>query len=59
MFKDRELPVTIFGVATAMEKNPAPIEAALKENWEIASHGYRWIEYQYFSKAEEREHFEK
>ena len=28
MFKDRELPVTIFGVATAMEKNPAPIEAA-------------------------------
>ena len=59
MFKDRELPVTIFGVATAMEKNPAPIEAALKENWEIASHGYRWIEYQYFSKTEEREHFEK
>ncbi len=59
MFKDRALPITIFGVATAMEKNPAPIEAALKENWEIASHGYRWIEYQYFSKTEEREHFEK
>ena len=31
----------------------------MKENWEIASHGYRWIEYQYFSKTEEREHFEK
>ena len=59
IFKERQLPATIFGVAMAMERNPVAIEAAQKEGWEIASHGYRWIEYQYFSKELEKEHFEK
>lgn len=59
LFKSRQVPVTVFGVASAMEKNPAAIEAAMKAGWEIASHGYRWIDYQYFSKEQEKEHFEK
>ena len=59
MFAERKLPATIFGVAMAMERNPKAIEAAMKQGWEIASHGYRWIEYQYFSKVEEKEHLER
>ncbi|MCH9665371.1 MAG: allantoinase PuuE [Gammaproteobacteria bacterium] len=59
MFTDRKLPVTCYGVTTAMQKNPDAVKAMLDADWEMASHGYRWIEYQYFSKEEEREHFHK
>lgn len=59
MFAKRDAPATIFGVAMAMERNPRAIEAAMAQNWEIASHGYRWIEYQYFTKEQEKEHLEK
>ena len=37
----RNLPVTVFGVAMALERNPDVVEAMLKADWEIASHGYR------------------
>jgi len=56
VFDERALPVTIFGVARALEQNPAVVEAILKSGWEIASHGYRWIDYQYVPEAIEREH---
>ena len=59
MFSERGLSATIFGIAMAMERNPQAIEFAMKEGWEIASHGYRWIDYQYFSKEKEIEHLEK
>ena len=59
IFAERGIPATIFGVAMAMERNPKVIEKAMKQGWEIASHGYRWIDYQYFSKEEEEEHLEK
>ena len=41
MFTERQLPVTVFGVAMALAKNPEVVEAMLKADWEIASHGYR------------------
>lgn len=56
LFSERNVPVTIFGVAAAMEMNPAAVDAMLKADWEIASHGYRWIDYQYVDEAVEREH---
>ncbi|MGF7149299.1 putative urate catabolism protein [Sphingomonas zeicaulis] len=56
LFTERQVPVTIFGVARAMEMNPAAVEAMLAADWEIASHGYRWIDYQYVEEAIEREH---
>lgn len=56
IFTERSLPLTVFGVATAMEANPAAVEAMLAAGWEIASHGYRWIDYQYVDEAVEREH---
>ncbi len=43
MLSDR--PVTVFGVATAMARGPAQVEAMQGAGWEIASHGLKWIEH--------------
>ena len=59
MFTERDLPVTVFGVAMALERNPDVVEAMLKADWEIASHGYRWIDYQHMSIEHEREFLQK
>ena len=56
LFSERGIPLTVFGVAAAMEMNPQAVEAMLKADWEVASHGYRWIDYQYVPEAVEREH---
>ena len=56
LFTARELPVTVFGVARAMAMNPGAVDAMLAAGWEIASHGYRWIDYQNVSAEVEREH---
>jgi len=56
LFRERDIPLTVFGVASAMESNPAAVEAMLEADWEIASHGYRWIDYQYVPEAVERDH---
>jgi len=45
LFTQHEIPVTIFGVATALKRSPAQVEAMQKANWEIASHGLKWIDY--------------
>ena len=59
MFTERELPVTVFGVAMALERNPEAVSAMQQAGWEIASHGYRWIDYQHVAEATEREHLAK
>ena len=59
LFKERDLPVTIFGVAMALERNPEAVAAMQDANWEIASHGYRWIDYQEVDEATEREHLQQ
>ncbi len=59
LFDAHELPLTVFGVALAMQKNPAAVEAMLQSGWEIASHGYRWINYQYIPEDIEREHMQR
>ncbi len=56
LFTTRGVPVTVFGVASAMERNPAAVEAMLAARWEVASHGWRWIDYQSVPEAIEREH---
>lgn len=56
LFTERGVPVTVFGVAAALEQNPDAVEAMLRADWEIATHGYRWIDYQYLPEAVEREH---
>jgi putative urate catabolism protein len=59
IFEERNLPLTVFGVAMAMDRNPMAVEAMLESGWEIASHGYRWIDYQKMPEAIEREHIQK
>ena len=56
MFTARDMPVTVFGVAMALERNSAAVAAMQQAGWEIASHGYRWIDYQHVDEATEREH---
>jgi putative urate catabolism protein len=59
LFDAYRLPLTVFGVAQAMARNPAAVEAMLESGWEIASHGYRWIDYQHFPEEIEAEHIAK
>jgi peptidoglycan/xylan/chitin deacetylase (PgdA/CDA1 family) len=56
MFTDRGIPVTVFGVATAMARNPEAIAAMSESGWEIATHGLKWLEYRSFPEGEERRH---
>jgi putative urate catabolism protein len=56
MFTGRNIPVTVFGVAMALERNPDVVAAMNEAGWEIASHGYKWIDYKDVPKEVEREH---
>lgn len=56
LFSQRNLPVTVFGVAMALERAPDVVKAMLSSDWEIATHGLRWIDYRHFSEQQEREH---
>ncbi len=56
LFDERQVPLTVFGVAMALARNPAAVEAMLESQWEIATHGLRWIDYQNVPEAVERRH---
>ncbi|MFC7051539.1 allantoinase PuuE [Hansschlegelia quercus] len=55
-FRERGMPLTIFAVAMALERNPLVAEIALKDGHEIACHGLRWINYHGMAEDLEREH---
>jgi allantoinase len=55
-FERRALPLTVFGVAMAMQRTPELTSACVELGHEIASHGWRWIPYQTVDEATEREH---
>ena len=56
LFQEKKIPITIFGVGMALEKNPEVCKAIKSANYEIASHGWRWIDYQNIKKSEEKKH---
>jgi len=56
LFTVRNIPVTVFAVAMALQRNPQAVGAMQDADWEIASHGLRWIEYKDFSRDAERRH---
>ena len=58
LFTERDLPVTVFGVAMALERNPEAVAAMQKSGWEIASHGYRWVDYQHVDETTEKKHLQ-
>jgi len=59
IFTERRLPVTVYGVATALMRGPEQVAAMKEAGWEIASHALKWIEYRDFTLDEERRHFEE
>jgi len=56
LFAGRKVPVTVYGVASALQRSPAQVKAMLDADWEIASHGLKWIDYKDYSIEREREH---
>jgi putative urate catabolism protein len=59
LFARYDLPLTMFGVAQAMQRNPAVVEATLAAGHEIASHGWRWLNYQRVPEEQERADMER
>ncbi len=59
LFTKHRLPLTVYGVAQALERNPEAARAMVEAGWEVASHGYRWIDYLEMPEEEEREHIRK
>ena len=58
-FEARDLPITVFAVAMALQRNPALADELLRLDHEIACHGLRWIHYQQVDEAVEREHMQQ
>ncbi|MHC0054766.1 allantoinase PuuE [Actibacterium sp. D379-3] len=54
LFTDEHVPVTVYGVATALARSPAQVEAMQDAGWEIASHGLKWVEYKDAAPEDER-----
>jgi allantoinase len=55
-FEQRKLPLTVFGIAMALERHPDVTAAFVELGHEIACHGWRWIHYQFMDAATEAEH---
>lgn len=55
-FRERGLPLTVFAVAMALERNPLVAEIGMRDGHEFCSHGYRWINYHGVPQEIEREH---
>ena len=59
LFEKKQIPLTVFGVAMALERNPAVADAVMKAGHEICSHGYRWINYRGVPEDIERQHMQQ
>lgn len=58
-FKRRNLPMTIFGVGMALVRNPYIVQAIQESNYDVVSHGQRWLHYQHMDIATERQHMDQ
>jgi allantoinase len=58
LFQEKKIPITVFGVGMALEKNPEVCKAIIEAGYEVASHGWRWIDYQNIKKSEEKKHMD-
>jgi putative urate catabolism protein len=56
LFTARKMPVTVYGVAMALARNPEIVAAMREAGWDIASHGLRWIDYKDFTPEQEATH---
>ena len=55
-FESRGLPMTVFGIGMALQRYPDLLDIFMKNGYEIANHGLRWIHHQHMPEATEREH---
>ncbi len=53
-FKERHIPITVFGAALALERNPEAARAIREAGYEVCSHGWRWVGFQNMSEEQER-----
>jgi len=58
LFQEKKIPITIFGVGMALEKNLEVCRAIKKSDYEVASHGWRWIDYQKVPRSTEKKHMQ-
>jgi putative urate catabolism protein len=58
-FGRRQLPLTVFGVSMALQRNPEAVAAMVEARHEIACHGLRWISYQHIDESVERSHIKE
>ncbi len=58
LFTELNIPLTVYGVATALARSPEQVAAMKAADWEIASHGLKWIEYKDFDEDDERAHLQ-
>ena len=56
LFKEFDVPITIFAVALAIARNRELADYLVDKNYDICAHGFRWIDYQYVDEKTEREH---
>jgi chitin deacetylase len=59
LFTGMDIPVTIYGVATALARSPEQVAAMKSAGWEIASHGLKWVEHKDMPEAEERQQIDE
>ncbi len=59
VFAERELPMTIFGCALALERNPAAAQAIVQAGHDVCCHGWRWVEHFKLAEEEERQHIRR
>jgi len=58
LFRERDIPITVFGCAQALERNPDAARAIIAANYDICCHGWRWVKHWLLSETEERKHID-
>lgn len=59
LFQERNLPLTVFGCALAIERNPEAAAAIKASGFDVCCHGWRWVQHYWLDEATEREHIKK
>ncbi|HTS93716.1 MAG TPA: allantoinase PuuE [Stellaceae bacterium] len=59
LFRERDLPLTVFGCALAIERNPQAAQAIRESGFDVCCHGWRWVKHYQLPLEEEREHIRR
>ena len=59
MLEERNLPMTVFGCALALERHPTAAAAIRRAGFDVCCHGWRWIKHYELAEGEERDHIQR